>query len=252
MENVNLVSLPFIGLTGGFLSGFLGVGGGVILLPLLTFVGVVPLKHATGTGLVHVLIASAIGTLAHARTGIVDVRAGLILGIAGVGGGFLGAFLSVPFSVGTLERIFLFVVALAIVLLFIPSNLDTEDYKKGDFSPVAGITIGFGVGLLVGLLGVGGGFLVIPLMIYVLKIPLMITIGTSLLIIFISSLGTIWAKVGVGHIDVTVTSLVLIGSVVGTLVGAHASRRVHVKLLRSALLMTLVAIFIAVGYQTIF
>jgi hypothetical protein len=114
--------------------------------------------------------------------------------------------------------------------------------------PFIGLTGGF----LSGFLGVGGGFLVIPLMIYVLKIPLMITIGTSLLIIFISSLGTIWAKVGVGHIDVTVTSLVLIGSVVGTLVGAHASRRVHVKLLRSALLMTLVAIFIAVGYQTIF
>jgi len=252
MENVNLTSLPFIGLVGGFLSGFLGVGGGVVLLPLLTFVGGVSLKLATGTSLVHVLIAAATGIIAHARAGLMDVRAGLVLGLAGVGGGFLGTFLSVPLSVGILEWVFLSVVALAILLLFIPTRLDIEDYKKGDFNRMAGISIGFGVGLLVGLLGVGGGFVVIPLMFYLLKIPLRITIGTSLLFIFISSLGTIWVKFGVGHIDVTVTSLVLIGSVVGTLAGAHASRRVPVRFLRSALLMILIVIFIAVGYKAIF
>jgi uncharacterized membrane protein YfcA len=252
MENVQLVLLPLIGLTGGFLSGFLGLGGGVVMLPLLTFLGGVPLKLATGTDLVHIFIAAGIGTLAHARAGMIDVKAGLIIGLAGAAGGWVGSFLSVPLSALVLQFIYLFVVASAIVLLFIPTHLDFADYRKGKFDKGTGIAIGFGVGLLAGLLGVGGGFIIIPLMTHVLKIPLRVTIGTSLLIIFISSLGTVWVKFGVGHINLSITGLVLLGSVIGALLGSHASRRVHVRILRSALLMILIVIFIAVGYKAVF
>lgn len=252
MENTIWVALPFIGLMGGFLSGLLGLGGGVILLPLLAFVGRVPLKLATGTTLIQIFIAAAIGVFPHYRTGMVDLKAGLLLGIAGVTGGFAGSLLSVPLSIRILEIIFLFVVGLAMILLFIPLKLEDKNYKKGNFNKAFGITIGFGVGILAGLLGVGGGFIIIPLMTYFLKIPLRVAIGTSLLIILISSLGTLGAKFKIGHVNLLITLLVISGSVIGAFLGAFISRRTHVKSLRLVLLSTLVLIFITVGYKTFF
>jgi uncharacterized membrane protein YfcA len=194
MENVALLVLPLIGLIGGFLSGLLGFGGGVMILPLLTSTGRVPLKLATGTSLVHVMFAAAAGTLSPYRAGKIDSKGGLLFGVAGIGGGFLGSFLSVPLSTHALNLIFLFLFALAIALLFIPLKFDQENYIKGSFNKIKGILVGLGCGLLVGLLGVGGGFILIPLMIYLLGIPLRETIGTSLLIILISLVGTLGAK----------------------------------------------------------
>lgn len=252
MGNIILPALPVIGLIGGFLSGLLGLGGGVIMLPLLTFLGGVPLKLATGTSLVHVLVAAAAGMLSHFRAGMVDFKAGLFLGTAGILGGFLGSFLSVPLSTRSLNFIFLLLVASAIIFLFIPLKSDGETYKKGNFRKIEGILIGLGCGLLVGLLGVGGGFVLIPLMIYILRIPLRVTIGTSLMIILISSLGTFGAKYGVGHVDVIISLLVISGSVVGALLGAYVSQKIHIKFLRWILVCLLCLIFITVGYKTFF
>lgn len=252
MENPILVALPFIGLTGGFVAGLLGLGGGVILLPLLTFIGRVPLQLATGTSLVHVFIAAATGVFSHYREGMVDIKAGLILGAAGVVGGLVGSFLSASISTRTLQIIYLSVVMLAVIILFIPQKLEEEKYKKGEFNKALGILMAFGVGSLTGLLGVGGAFIMIPLMIYVLKIPMRVTIGTSLQFILITSLGTLWAKFGVGHIHLSITPLVVSGSVIGAWLGASVSRRTPVKLLHLALLALLVLILFSVGYETFF
>jgi len=231
------------------------------MLPLLSVVGRVPLKLATGTTLVQVTIAAAIGMLSHYQGGMVDLKAGLILGMAGIAGGFVGSLLSVPLSIRFLESIFLFVVALAIILLFIPLELEDKNYRKGNFNKAFGIAIGFGVGVLAGLLGVGvlagllgvgGGFIIIPLMTYFLKIPLRVTIGTSLLIILISSFGTLGAKFKIGHVNLLITFLVISGSVIGAFLGAYVSRRTQVKSLRLVLLSILVLIFITVGYKTFF
>jgi hypothetical protein len=112
--------------------------------------------------------------------------------------------------------------------------------------------MGLGVGSLAGLLGIGGGFIIIPLMTHLLKIPLRVAIGTSLLIILISSMGTIAAKIKVGHVDPFLTLLVISGSVIGALVGAYVSRKTRVKSLRLILLSLLSLIFITVGYKTLF
>lgn len=252
MENISLPLLPLIGLIGGFLSGLLGLGGGVIMLPLLTFIGGVPFKHSTGTSLVHIMISSATGTLYHFRSGMVDFKAGLVLGVAGIGGGFLGSIFSVSLSTFSLNIVFLFLLASAILFLFLPLKSGEENYIKGSFNKIHGILIGLGFGFLVGLLGVGGGFLLIPLMIYFLKIPLRETIGTSLLIIFISSVGTFGAKYRVGHIDGTITSFVVSGSIMGTLLGAYISRKLLTEFLKWTLLSLLCLIFVYVGFKTFF
>jgi hypothetical protein len=252
MENTVWTALPLIGFMGGFLSGLLGLGGGVIMLPLLILAGKVPLKLATGTTLVQVFITAATSMLSHYRRGMVDLKAGFFLGVAGIAGGLIASELSAEMSIHSLEIVFLFVVGLAIVFLFVPLKLEDKDYVKGNFDKVAGIAIGFAAGSLAGLLGVGGGFIIIPLMLYFLKIPLRMTIGTSLLTILVSSFGTLGAKYKVGHIHLLITLLVISGSVVGALFGAHVSRKIHVRSLRLILLLALMTIFIIVGYKTFF
>jgi len=252
VENIFWAALPFIGLVGGFFSGLLGLGGGVIMFPLLTFVGAVPVKLATGTNLIHVLIAAAISTLSHYRAGNVDSKSGSYLGLAGIVGGVIGSFLSVPLFPRSLQFIYLCVVGLAAVMLFIPLPIDSENYRKGSFNRAAGIPVGLFVGSLAGLLGAGGGFITVPLMTYCLKIPLKVAIGTSLLVILITSLGTLWAKLGVGHIDLSITLLALIGSIPGALIGSYFSRKAPVRILRLALLSLLIVIFFMVAYETFF
>jgi len=252
MDDPVLWSLPVIGLIGGFLSGLLGLGGGVILLPLMTLVGKVPFKLATGTTLIHVFLAALTGMFLHYREGMVDFKAGFLLGGLGILGGLLGSLLSAWLSVRFLEVVFLLVVALSMVLLFVPLKLKEMNYVKGGFNKLLGSAIGFGVGILTGLLGVGGGFVMIPLMTYLLNIPFRITIGTSLLIILISSAGTLGAKYEVGHIDLSIAAMVVSGGVMGAWVGASISRRVPVRFLRFILFSTLVVIFIAMGYKTFF
>lgn len=222
------------------------------MLPLLTFIGGVPLKLATGTDLVHVLIASATAMLSHYRKGMVDLKAGVTVGMAGVAGGLMGSLLSVSLSTLSLQLIYLFVVGLAIILLFIPQKFGDQTYQKGNFNQTAGMVMGLGVGALAGLLGIGGGFIIIPLMTHFLQFPLRVAIGTSLLIILISSVGTLPVKFGVGHVNLLITLLVISGSVVGALVGAYVSRRTRVKSLRLILLSLLSLIFITVGYKTLF
>jgi uncharacterized membrane protein YfcA len=249
MEGLGWIALPLIGFAGGFGSGFLGLGGGVIMFPLLTFVGGVPTKLATGTDLVHVVIAAATSMLSHHRAGMVDVKAGLIMGVAGIIGGLGGSFLSVPLSNHALQGIYLAVVILATAVLFIPLPSEEKNFQMGRINQMAGIAAGMGVGCLTGMLGVGGGFIIVPFMTYALRVPLRISIGTSLLIILITSLGTFPAKFGVGHIDITITGLVLSGSVTGALLGSFFSRRTPVKSLRAALIGVLILIILLVGYK---
>ncbi len=251
MDGPLWVALPLIGFAGGFGSGLLGLGGGVIMFPLLTFVGGIPTKLATGTDLVHVVIAAAASIFAHHQAGMVDLKAGIIMGLAGIVGGLAGSFLSVLLSNYVLQCIYLAVVGVATAILFIPLPPETENYEKGSFHRFGGMAIGAGVGCLTGLLGVGGGFLIVPLMAYILRVPLRIAIGTSLFIILITSLGTFPAKLGVGHIDLLITLLVISGSVGGALLGSFVSRRTPVKYLRVALVAVLILILGTVGYKTV-
>ncbi|MGI5837506.1 MAG: sulfite exporter TauE/SafE family protein, partial [Chloroflexota bacterium] len=168
-------SLAVIGLIGGTMAGFLGIGGGIVIIPLLLYVAGLEVKLAMGISMIQALFATLSGLLIHRRNRTVDVRLGVILGIAGVMGALIGSFGSAYISADILLITYFCLVWLSIFLLFVaPKN---ESPRDKDVSIPQAFPLGLGVGTLAGMLGVGGGFIMTPLMISVLRIPTRTAVG---------------------------------------------------------------------------
>ena len=168
MEPASPVALTTIGLVGGFLAGLLGLGGGVIIIPLLVYGAGLPVKLATGVSVIQALFAAASGVTIHRKHRSVDTRLGLVLGVTGVIGGAVGSFGSAAITGRALLFTYSCLVLAAIALLFFaPRN---EQPRPAPVDIWRAAPIGLGVGVLAGILGLGGGFIIAPLLISVLKI----------------------------------------------------------------------------------
>jgi uncharacterized protein len=228
---------------GGLLSGMLGVGGAVVLLPLLTAFAGLTLKEASSITVVQVLVSSLIGWLSFRRGGLVHTRLALWMGSAGAAGGFAGGYTSGWLTNMDLEVIFLSVVVAAIVLLFLPIH---EIAMAGAAMPAFNIpfAVGLGgvVGLLAGMLGAGGGFLIVPLMLTGLRIPMRLAIGSSSIVKLISSSFAYAGKLLATHIDPVLALTLLAGTIPATFVGTWIARRVPPRFLRGLLVVVLIVV----------
>ncbi|MBI1245287.1 MAG: TSUP family transporter [Alphaproteobacteria bacterium] len=270
--------LVSIGSGVGLLSGLFGVGGGFLITPLLIFLGVPP-AVAAATGANTVIASSASGALAHWRRGTLDVKMGLLL----LAGGLAGSAASVKLfgilaAMGQIDL----VVSLSYVLLlgsvgammfaesvrgFLPgarkaitppaarvplgANLPwkTAFPRSGvETSVLAPIMLGFLVGVLTGLMGVGGGFLLVPAMIYLLAMPTTTVVGTSLFqILFVSANVTFLQAWSHQTVDVVLASLLVVGGVVAAPYGAKLGARLGAARLRVLLAMLVLGVAIGLG-----
>jgi uncharacterized membrane protein YfcA len=234
-----MLTLLAIGLVTGVGSGLLGVGGGFILIPLLSAIDV-SLHTIIGASLVFVLATSISGAMRHLRQGTADWRLGLPLMIASAATAALGSAASVSLSERALGVLFTAVTALALVLFNVPraplgpqavrpagrlmvvrtQNVGDERYVYA-YSPVGAALVGAGIGLVTGLLGIGGGFLLVPVLVVLLRVPLPIAIGTSLLSILaavVAGIATHWTLLGV---DPALVGPLVVAGVVGAQAGAR-------------------------------
>lgn len=242
VDILHLVSLAGVGLISGFLAGLLGIGGGVVIIPLLIYVGGVPIKLATGVSVVQAFFATASGLVIHRRARTVDVRLGLVLGGAGIIGGLLGALGSAAVNPDVLLLVFLALVVVAIVLLFVAPRGDAT--KIYTVNVPLSFLLGGAVGVLAGMLGVGGGFIMTPLMISVLKVPTRVAVGTSLLMILPTTVSGSVGKIMTGQFDLETTAAVVVGSIVGAQFGGKANTRLAPRRIRLILTLLLFAILI--------
>jgi uncharacterized membrane protein YfcA len=276
----------FLGMGGavGFLSGMFGVGGGFLLTPLLIFMGV-PSAVAVGTGSMQILASSVAGGIAQYRRNNVDVKMGLVL----VGGGLVGAVIGVAL-VRVLRQIgqFDLFVSLSYVLflgavggLMLIESIGTirrarsgqpvATRKTGQHSWVHGLPfkmrfnrsklyisavpaalIGAFVGFMAALLGVGGGFVMVPAMIYLLRVPTSVVIGTSLFqIVFVMAATTLLQSVQNKTVDVVLGMLLIIGGVVGAQLGVIAGTRLKGEQLRFLLAALVLLVCLRIGWELI-
>ena len=282
--SVNIFLILAMGGGIGFLSGLFGVGGGFLMTPLLIFIGV-PAPVAVGTEANQIVASSVSGVLAHWRRGNVDFKMGSILLIGGFFGSSAGVVLFKYLQlIGQIDLVIKlsFVIFLGIIgsLMFWESirtiirsrnpasrrrKLHQHNWLHGlpfkvrfrksklYISAILPFAIGAVVGLLSAIMGVGGGFIMVPAMIYLLGMPTSVVIGTSLFqIIFVTANVTFLQALTVQTVDILLAVLLLAGAVVGAQFGSKYSVRMKGEQLRAllAIMVLGVCIKILVGLIT--
>ena len=216
----------------GVALGLLGGGGSILTVPLLAYVAGMDAKQAIATSLLVVGVTSAIGAISHARAGRVQWRTGLIFGAAGMAGAYAGGLLA-RFVPGTVLLIgfAVMMVATATAMLRGRKNIDASE---GDHHlPVPKIVAeGLVVGLVTGLVGAGGGFLVVPALALLGGLPMPVAVGTSLIVIAMKSFAGLGGYLSSVQIDWTVALAVTAAAVVGAVVGARLTALVDPDALR--------------------
>ena len=256
-NSVNIVLIFIMGGFVGLLSGIFGVGGGFLMTPLLIMIGIPPTVAAASDSN-QIVGASTSGTLAHYRLGNVDFKMGIILLVGGVLGGTMGVqLIKVLRHMGNAD--FLIQITYVIMLGFVGIYMFIESLqglrgveaaavpkkesgyarfvkrlpwqmqfeKSGiELSLLMPLVLGVFVGVLAAIMGVGGGFIMVPVMVYLLRMPMHVVVGTSLFQILFTCINVTIMQANTNHtVDFVLALILLIGSTLGAQFGAKISRR---------------------------
>tara|TARA_B100000953_G_scaffold13875_1_gene12303 strand:+ start:1115 stop:1966 length:852 start_codon:yes stop_codon:yes gene_type:complete len=259
----------------GGLSGLFGVGGGFLMTPLLIFLGIPP-AVAVGTEAPHVLASSVSGVIAHWRRKNVDFKMGFFLMIGGVVGSTVGVnlfkilriFGQIDIVIQMLFLIFLGFIGFSmafesakttITKYRTTSSIRTKLHQhswihglpfklrfhrsKLYISTIPPIVIGFFVGVLSAMMGVGGGFIIIPAMVYLLGMSTNVVVGTSLFqIIFVTANSTFFQSYLNQTVDIVLASLMIVGGVIGAQIGARLGTKLKAEYLRGILAILVLSV----------
>ncbi|CAN5461858.1 sulfite exporter TauE/SafE family protein [soil metagenome] len=218
----------------GIALGLLGGGGSILTVPLLAYVAGMDAKAAIATSLLVVGVTSAVGAISHARAGRVQWRTGLIFGAAGMAGAYLGGVVA-RFIPGTVLLIGFAVMMIATAIAMLRGRKNIAETAETQRIPLAKILAeGLVVGLVTGLVGAGGGFLVVPALALLGGLPMPIAVGTSLIVIAMKSFAGLAGYLSSVHIDWTLALMVTAAAVVGALIGARLTAMVNPDSLRKA------------------
>ena len=266
--NVNIFLIVFIGMVVGTLSGLFGVGGGFLMTPLLIFLGIPPVV-AVGSEAPHVLASSVSGVIAHWRKKNVDFKMGFFLLSGGVIGSTVGVNLfKLLKTYGQIDIViqFLFIIFLGFIgmtMAFESAKTTIKNYRttsairtklhqhswihglpfklrfhrsKLYISAIPPILIGFFVGVLSAMMGVGGGFIMIPAMVYILGMSTNVVVGTSLFqIIFVTANSTFFQSYLNQTVDIVLSALMILGGVIGAQIGVRIGSQLKAEYLRGIL-----------------
>jgi len=285
IAGLSVNALVIVGLGGlvGLLTGMVGVGGGFLTTPILIFYGIPP-AVAVASATTQITGTSISGVLAHRRRRGVDVQMGAVIIAGGILGSILGGFLfRLLQDLGQIDTVIsiLYVVLLTSIGLIMAKEAATalailkpsrrararaarrhnpliaalpmrwRFYRSGLYiSPLAPLALGFLSGLLTVLLGVGGGFIMVPAMIYLLGMSAQVVVGTSLLqILFVTAVTTLVHATTTRSVDIVLAGLLLLGSVVGAQYGARLAQKMKPELLRMILAIVVLGVAFRMALQ---
>jgi len=257
MSLVFYIFLFFAGSLGGFFSGLLGIGGGIIMFPLLFYLppmlgfDAIAVKHITGLTMVQGFFASLSAMLFYSKERFVNKTLALTLGLSLFFSSFLGALFSKGSSDKSLLFIFGLLALVASVLMFVPRSCQrdnlTED--KVEFHRPTAIAAGILIGFLLGMVGQGGAFIIIPILLYLLKIPLRVALGSTLAIGLFSATAGLIGKIATGQVPFIMASALLLGAVPAARFGSMVSKKTKTQFLRWLLAFIISVTAIKVWYD---
>jgi uncharacterized membrane protein YfcA len=218
----------------GVTLGLLGGGGSILTVPLLAYVAGMDAKQAIATSLLVVGVTSAVGAISHARAGSVQGRTGLMFGAAGMAGAYAGGVVS-RFIPGTVLLIGFAVIMIAAAIAMLRGRNAVRLGEAPHALPVIKIVLeGLVVGLVTGLVGAGGGFLIVPALALVGGLPMPVAVGTSLVVIAVNSFAGLAGHLASVHINWGVAAAVTAAALIGGLIGARLTAMVDPDSLRKA------------------
>ncbi len=282
--NVDIFLLLFLSLAVGVLSGIFGVGGGFLMTPFLIFMGIPPV-YAVPNEVNNILATSVSGSLTHWYKNTLDYKMGLLI----VSGGTIGTTVGITtfsyFSeIGKISLIisllYMYLLAIVGTLMLIEGIKEKNLQKKKTLikqklhdhnwlqglplrmrfhksklyeSAIVPIFLGLVVGFVASMMGIGGAFLMVPAMIYIVGMPIKLIPGTSLFVtIFISAIVTILHAFNYGSIDLFLVIPLILGSIVGVQLGQKLGQFLDSTELKSLFAMLLLSVSIAIGYDSFF
>jgi uncharacterized protein len=242
------MTLVGIGFLGAFFAGFLGIGGALVMFPLLLYgppllgVGALEVRDVVGVTMALVFVTAVSGFLAHRRYGVVNRQLTVLGGIAATVGSFVGALVSKWADDRWLLVGFAVMATAGAILILLPGG---EDDPAGGadalrFNALRIVLVAGGVGTAAGFVGAGGAFLLVPLLVVVVGVPLRVTIASSLGITSLTGVAGFVGKLVTHQIPFVPALTVAVGAIPGAQLGAAASHRVRSQHLKWALAITIV------------
>ena len=281
---VNPIEILLLSAIVGVLSGLFGVGGGFLMTPFLIFLGIPP-AYAVANEANNILATSVSGSTTYYLKNILDYKMGFMIVIGGAIGTTLGIYTFTYFKViGKIDTVislaYMYILAIIGTLMLVESLREIDQAKRNVlakkkahvhywihglplrmrfpksklyesiFTP---IIIGLIVGFIAAIMGIGGAFILVPAMIYIIKMPTKLVPGTSLFVtIFVSVIVTFLHSFNYGSIDLLLVLMLVIGSIVGVQLGQKLGERIDSSGLRALLAVLLLIVGIAIAYDTFF
>ena len=281
---VNPIEILLLSATVGVLSGLFGVGGGFLMTPFLIFMGVPP-AYAVANEANNILATSVSGSTTHWLKNTLDYKMGFMIVIGGSIGTALGIYTFSYFKgIGKIDTVislaYMYILAIIGTLMLVESLGEIDKAKKNVIerkklhvhywihglpfrmrfpksklyeSVFTPIIIGLAVGFIAAIMGIGGAFILVPAMIYIIKMPTRLVPGTSLFVtIFVSVIVTFLHSFNYGSIDLMLVLMLVIGSIIGVQLGQKLGEKIDSSGLRALLAILLLIVGIAIAYDTFF
>ena len=281
---VNPIEILLLSTIVGVLSGLFGVGGGFLMTPFLIFLGIPP-AYAVANEANNILATSVSGSTTYYLKNILDYKMGFMIVIGGAIGTSIGIYTFTYFKgIGKIDTVislaYMYILAMIGTLMLVESLREIDQAKRNVlakkkahvhywihglplrmrfpksklyesiFTP---IIIGLIVGFIAAIMGIGGAFILVPAMIYIIKMPTKLVPGTSLFVtIFVSVIVTFLHSFNYGSIDLLLVLMLVIGSIVGVQLGQKLGERIDSSGLRALLAILLLIVGIAIAYDTFF
>ena len=281
---VNPIEILMLSAIVGILSGLFGVGGGFLMTPFLIFLGVPP-AYAVANEANNILATSVSGSTTHYLKDTLDYKMGFMIVIGGAVGTALGIYIFTYFKgIGKIDTVislaYMYILAIIGTLMLVESLGEIDKAKRNllvkkklhvhywihglpfrmrfpksklyesAFTP---IIIGLIVGFIAAIMGIGGAFILVPAMIYIIKMPTKLVPGTSLFVtIFVSVIVTFLHSFNYGSIDLLLVFMLVVGSIVGVQIGQKLGEKIDSSGLRALLAVLLLIVGIAIAYDTFF
>ena len=229
----------------GILSGFFGIGGGTILVPLLLFLGI-DTKEAIGIAVLQMVFSSIYGSYLNNKKGTLDVQMVVSIGIGGFVGAFFSGYITSSFNNFTLEIIFLSFALFALVRVF----FKTKEHKKEiELNKILLISIGIPLGAISMTIGVGGSIILVPILVGFLHVPLKKAISAGLFFVVFSSVAGLGSHAIVGNVNYESGIIIGLASLLGVYIGIYLKDKVDSVLQRKLLIAFYVFVVLYLTYR---